>query len=81
MASRMTTDMTQTPMTKNHKYPVPDLVTKTTAARMIGVARQNVDGFIVRGELDTVSMAGQVFVTKESAERVSAERAAKKRAA
>lgn len=77
----MTTDMTQTPMTKNHKYPVPDLVTKTTAARMIGVARQNIDGFIVRGELDTIPMAGQVFVTKESAERVAAERAAKRKAA
>ncbi len=52
----------------------PDLVTQATAARMIGIARQNVAGFIARGELEAEMVAEILLVTKKSALRVAAAR-------
>ena len=59
-------------MTRNatpRKRVVPDLVTQPTAARIIGIARQNIPGLIVRGVLETVVVAGQTLVTKASAQK------------
>jgi len=58
----------------------PDLLNQTSAAKIIGVARQSVAGMIARGELDAVTVAGLVFVTRASAERVAADRASKRAA-
>lgn len=49
------------------KRSLPDLVTQSTAARMIGMHRQNIPALIVRGVLQSVIVAGIPLVTKASA--------------
>ena len=68
-------------MTKTRKYPLPDLVSQTAAASMIGVSRQAIPAMIGRGQLEAVMVAGTPFVLRESARRLADERAAKKKAA
>jgi hypothetical protein len=68
-------------MTKTRKYPLPDLVSQTAAASMIGVSRQAIPAMIGRGQLEAVMVAGTPFVLRESARRLADERAAKRKAA
>ncbi len=68
-------------MKKTRKYPLPELMTQSAAANMIGVSRQAIPAMIGRGQLDAVMVAGTPFVVKESARRLADERAAKKSAA
>ena len=56
-----------TPKHTPRKHAVPDLVTQATAARMIGMHRQNIPALIVRGVLESVIVAGTPLVTKASA--------------
>jgi hypothetical protein len=59
--------MTMTLKRTHRKRTVPDLVTQATAARMLGMARQNIPSLIVRGVLESVVVAGTPLVTKASA--------------
>ena len=68
------------PMPTNDK-PKADLINQTRAAAIIGVARQSIAGMIARGELESETVAGLVFVKRESAERVAEQRAARPSAA
>lgn len=68
-------------MTKPRKYPLPDLMTQSAAANMIGVSRQAIPAMIGRGQLEAVMVAGTPFIVKDSARRLADERAAKKNAA
>jgi hypothetical protein len=68
-------------MKKPRKYSLPELMTQSAAAHMIGVSRQAIPAMIGRGQLDAVMVAGTPFVVKASARRLAAERAAKKSAA
>ena len=68
-------------MTKPRKYPIPDLVTQSAAADMIGVSRQAIPAMIGRGQLDAVMVAGTPYIVKDSARRLADQRAAKNKAA
>lgn len=68
-------------MTKPRKYPLPDLMTQSAAASMIGVSRQAIPAMIGRGQLESVMVAGTPFIVKDSARRLAEARAAKKLAA
>ena len=68
-------------MTKPRKYPIPDLVTQSAAADMIGVSRQAIPAMIGRGQLDAVMVAGTPYIVKDSARRLADQRAAKRKAA
>jgi hypothetical protein len=56
---------------KPTKRNPPDLVNQTTAAKIIGCNRQNIPGMIARGQLESVPVAGMVFVVKSSAQRLA----------
>lgn len=70
-------------MNRNRKKPyiVPDLVTQSTAAKMIGVTRQAIVPMIARGQLEAVVVAGTPMVLKASAEKLADERRASGRLA
>jgi len=57
-------------MTKRAKAKA-ELLTQTDAARIIGVARQSIAGMVARGELRAETVAGMVFVTRDSAEALA----------
>jgi hypothetical protein len=63
-------------MAKARKYPLPDLLTQSAAARVIGVSRQAIGPMVFRGQLEAVTVAGTPMVLKASAEKVAAERRA-----
>lgn len=62
-------------MTKSLKRNQKDLVSQTDAAKLVGIARQNIPGAFARGELDGEVVAGQLFITRRSAEREGKRRA------
>ena len=68
-------------MKKNRKSSLPELITQSAAANMVGVSRQAIPAMIGRGQLESVVVAGTPFVVKASARRLADERAAKKNAA
>lgn len=68
-------------MKKTRKYPLPDLMTQSAAARLVGVHRQNIPGMIARGQLEAIVVAGVPMVVKASAEKLADERRASGRLA
>lgn len=66
-----------TPMTSIRKKKAP-LVSFAEAARVVGIARQNIPGAIARGDLVTArDQTGHLRVTRASAERYRRQREAK----
>lgn len=71
-----TVNRKQPNMSKARKHPLPDLVTQSAAAKIIGVSRQAVHAMVFRGQIEAVTVAGVPYIVKASAHKVADERRA-----
>ncbi|HCT57222.1 MAG TPA: hypothetical protein DGD08_08420 [Gemmatimonas aurantiaca] len=70
-----------TPKVPRRQSRTAPVITQAEAARIVGIARQNVLGAVARGDLVAAPGTDPVMITRKSAERWAAERHAAEQSA